>query len=87
MYIKFKTFKLMKTRTIEDGFDYQMKNIFQEMSDDYVLDQEEKVSNNEQTETFAEWLWKNRESFGEKVYDTYHQYADIDDSTQNLNYE
>ena len=42
--------------------------------------------NGDEIQTFAEWLWKNREEFGKKVYNRFDEYAGIGESTEDLNY-
>ena len=76
----------MNVRTIEDNFEYQAKEVFNDMLEDYQDEQNERKADGDDIETFAEWLWRNREEFGEKMYNRFDEYAGIDESTENLNY-
>ena len=77
----------MSIRTIEDNFDYQAKEVFNDMLDDYKLDQKQRKDDDDIIQTFAEWLWHNRTEFGEKMYNRFDEYAGIDESTEELNFE
>ena len=73
-------------RTIEDNFDYQAKQIFQSMKEDYKCDQEDRINNGEEIETFSEWLWKNLSTLGKLFYEKLDLYTDIDEFTQEFNF-
>lgn len=77
----------MNVRTIEDNFEYQAKEVFTDMLEDYQEEQKNRKSNGDNIQTFAEWLWNNRAEFGEKMYNRFDEYAGIDESTEYLNYE
>jgi hypothetical protein len=76
----------MSIRTIEDNFEYQAKEVFNDMLEDYTCEQKERKECDEEIQTFAEWLWENRTEFGEKMYNRFDEYAGIDEETENLNY-
>lgn len=77
----------MSIRTIEDNFEYQAKEVFNSMVDDYQEEQRQRKSDGDSVMTFAEWLWENRSEFGELIYNRFDEYAGIDESTEDLNYE
>ena len=72
-------------RTIEDNFDYQANEIFQSMKEDYDNDQKDRIENDEETESFANWLWKNLPELGRLFYEKLDQYAGIDEFTNEFN--
>lgn len=76
----------MNVRTIEDNFEYQAKEVFNDMLEDYQDEQNERKADGDEIQTFAEWLWRNREEFGEKMYNRFDEYAGIEESTEELNY-
>ena len=76
----------MNIRTIEDNFEYQAKEVFNDMLDDYNYEQKERKADGDEIQTFAEWLWNNRTEFGEKMYNRFDEYAGIDESTEDLNH-
>ena len=76
----------MKIRTIEDDFEYQLKEVFKDMLKDYNDEQNDRKSCGDEVQVFSEWLWSNREEFGEKVYNRFDEYADIEESTNGLDY-
>lgn len=76
----------MNIRTIEDNFDYQAKEVFNDMLEDYQAEQNERKTDGDEIQTFAEWLWNNRTEFGEKMYNRFDEYSNIDESTEDLNY-
>ena len=76
----------MNIRTIEDNFEYQAKEVFSDMLDDYKEEQKQREECEDPIQTFAEWLWDNRTEFGEKMYNKFDEYAGIDESTEDLNY-
>ena len=76
----------MSIRTIEDNFEYQVKQAFSEMLPCYRDEQKERANDGDFIETFAEWLWNNRTEFGEKMYNRFDEYAGIDESTEDLNF-
>ena len=75
----------MNVRTIEDGFEYQITSVFEDMLEDYNIEQEILKSSGKSPETFADWLWKNKGNFGERVFIRFDEYAGIDDATKDLN--
>lgn len=77
----------MKIRTIEDDFEYQVKEVFKDMQEDYISEQQDQEENGEDVKTFAEWLWENRADFGERMYERFDEYAGIEESTEDLNFE
>jgi hypothetical protein len=77
----------MNVRTTEDNFEYQAKEVFADMLDDYKDAQKRRKEYKMPIQTFAEWLWDNRTEFGEKMYDRFDEYIGIDESTEDLNYE
>ena len=76
----------MNVRKIEDNFEYQAKEVFSDMLEDYQDEQNERKADGDETQTFAEWLWNNRAEFGEKMYNRFDEYAGIDVSTEDINY-
>jgi len=50
----------MNIRTIEDNFEYQAKEVFSDMLDDYKEEQKQREECEDPIQTFAEWLWDNR---------------------------
>ena len=77
----------MNVRTIENNFEYQAKVVFKDMLDDYNDEQNQRKADGDEIQTFAEWLWNNRTEFGEKMYNRFDEYAGIDESTEDLNYD
>ena len=77
----------MNIRTIEDDFEYQTKEVFNDMLEDYQYEQKERKDDGDEIQTFAEWLWDNIAEFGKKMYDRFDEYAGIDESTEDLNYD
>jgi hypothetical protein len=75
----------MNVRTQEDGFEYQAKEIFEEMEQDYKDEQEQRKEDGEDIQTFAEWLWKNTDDLGKIFYDRFDQWCGIDESTEEFN--
>ena len=76
----------MNTKTIEDEFSYQVKQVFNEMLEDYKEDQECRKESGDKIQTFADWLWYNTKEFGELMYTQFNEYAGIEESTEDLNY-
>ena len=76
----------MNVRTIEDNFDYQAKEVFEDMLDDYKEEQRQRKEDGDSVQSFAEWLWDNRADFGEKMYNRFDEYTGIDESTEQYNY-
>ena len=76
----------MNIRTVEDDFEYQVKNVFQDMLEDYTDEQNERKEYNDPIESFADWLWSNSEDFGEKILNRFDEYTGIEESTENLNF-
>jgi hypothetical protein len=77
----------MNIRTIEDNFEHQANEVFKDMLDDYQDEQVQRKEYGDTIETFAEWLWKNRLEFGEKMYNRFDEYAGIDISTEDFNHK
>lgn len=75
----------MEFRTMEDGFEYQMENIFDDMKSDYDEEQESRKEGGDSIQTFPDWLWDNREEFGEKVYTRLDEWCGIDEMTEKYN--
>ena len=59
----------MEIRTIEHDFEYQVKDVFSKMADDYKSDQKDREQNDRDPQSFEDWLWQNREAFGAAMYD------------------
>ena len=52
-----------------------------------MYDQHQRKENQECIQIFADWLWDNKADFGERIYTSFDEYADIDESTKEYNYE
>jgi len=76
----------MDITTINDTFEYQIKQIFESMKDDYELEMAEKDVNNEPLDTFSYWLWNNKDDLGTKFYDRIDEYLGIDEFTKKYNF-
>jgi len=76
----------MDITTINDTFEYQIKQIFESMKDDYELEMAEKDVNNEPLDTFSNWLWNNKDDLGTKFYDRIDEYLGIDEFTKKYNF-
>jgi 5'-deoxynucleotidase YfbR-like HD superfamily hydrolase len=76
----------MDIRTIADGFEYQVNKVFEDMLKDYKNEQTQRSFDGDKIQTFSEWLWINREYFGEKIYNRFDEYAGMDESTEGLNW-
>lgn len=75
----------MNVRTIEENFEYQAKDMFAEMEQDYKDEQEQRKEDGEEIQTFAEWLWKNTDDLGRLFYERLDSWCAIDDFTEDLN--
>lgn len=60
----------MGIRTIEDSFDYQMKEVLTKLHQEYK-DLKPEIP-------FNEWLWQNAADLGKAIYERYDEYAGID---------
>ena len=76
----------MNARTIEDNFEYQVKEVFNDMLNDYNDEQNELKADGEDVQTFAEWLWNNKTEFGKNMYNRFDEYTNINESTEGLNH-
>ena len=75
----------MKIRTIESDFEHQSESIFESMLEDYREEQKNRKDDEDEVETFADWLWVNRADLGEAFYNRFNEYAGIDESTKKYN--
>jgi len=76
----------MSIRTQEENFEFQMKQVFQEMREEYSEEQRNNLENDEKVETFSDWLWKNSKDFGEKVFTRFDEWCGLDEFTEDLNF-
>jgi hypothetical protein len=76
----------MEFRTQEDGFEYQAQSIFEAMEQDYKDEQSDRQESGEDTQTFAEWLWKNTDELGRLFYERFDEWCGIEKSTENFNF-
>ena len=76
----------MQVRTIEDGFDYQMHEIFKGiLLEIYEDEQADRVANEKEIQPYSEWLWENKDELGKAVFEAYDSYAGIDEETEKYN--
>lgn len=57
----------------EDFFEYRIKSVINEIKEEHSEDIEESG------EAFSDWLWTNRETLGEKVFDDIETYMGMDE--------
>ena len=50
----------MNIRTIESDFEYQAKQVFDDMLEEYKEQQKQRKKDEYEIQTFADWLWDNR---------------------------
>ena len=75
----------MNIRTVEENFEYQANEIFKSMHSDYKDEQKSNIECEEDTQTFAEWLWDNKADLGEAFYTALDEWCGIDEFTEELN--
>lgn len=77
----------MNIITEEHDFEYQSGCIFSQMEEDYRLDQACRIKSELPVQTFSEWLWENLDTLGKLFYERFDEWAGIEESTYQYNYE
>lgn len=72
----------MNIRTIEDGFEYQAKSIFENLHEDYKAEMRGELDDD--IITFADWLWNNRESLGGAFFERVDEYCGVDELVEDI---
>ena len=70
----------MNFRTIEEGFEYQVKEILQSIFDDY------RENDDVRLDSFDDWLWENKEILGEYFYEKIDSYKGIVEAIEEIKY-
>lgn len=74
-------------RTIEDGFEYQARQIFEGMLQEYEEDQKDRYELRACAQTFAVWLQGKQNYLGAAFYDAVDAYMGIEETTEGYNVE
>ena len=77
----------MNIRTIESDFEYQAKQVFHDMLEEYKEDQKQNKKHEEEIQTFADWLWDNRSYFGDQMLTRLDEYVGIEELTESYNFK
>ena len=77
----------MNIRTIESNFEYQAKQVFNDMLEEYKEEQKYREKREYEIHTFAEWLWDNKAYFGEQMFTRLDEYVGIEEFTEDYNFK
>ena len=77
----------MNIRTIESDFEYQAKQTFDNMLEEYKEEQKKRKKDEDEIQTFTKWLWDNKAYFGEQMFTRLDEYVGIEEFTKDYNFK